>query len=105
MRRAGSPHHSLRTRRGIPNAEPTFVAARYANYELEAQAAALGVGAALLSPVLFADLVAQRVLTAPFSLALEGRSCYWLLWVDESPEHHFVRWMKSQFGIGTEPST
>jgi LysR family transcriptional regulator, glycine cleavage system transcriptional activator len=90
---------------GVANAKPTFVATRYANYELEAQAAAQGIGAALLSPVLFADLVAQGVLTAPFSQALEGRSGYWLLWVDESPEHHFVRWMKSQFGIGTEPPT
>jgi LysR family transcriptional regulator, glycine cleavage system transcriptional activator len=88
---------------GIPNAKPTFVATRYSNYELEAQAAAQGVGAALLSPVLFADQIAQGVLTAPFSLALEGRSGYWLLWVDESPEWHFVRWMKSQFGMGTEP--
>jgi LysR family glycine cleavage system transcriptional activator len=88
---------------GIPNAKPTFVATRYANYELEAQAAAQGIGAALLSPVLFADLIAQGVLIAPFPLALEGRSGYWLLWFDESPECHFVRWIKSQFGIGTEP--
>ena len=88
---------------GIPNAKPTFVATRYPNYELEAQAAAQGIGAALLSPVLFADLVAQGVLTAPFSLTLEGRGGYWLLWVDESPECHFVRWMKSQFGIATDP--
>jgi LysR family transcriptional regulator, glycine cleavage system transcriptional activator len=90
---------------GIPNAKPIFVATRYANYDLEAQAAAQGVGAALLSPVLFADLITQGVLTAPFSLTLGGRSGYWLLWVDESPECHFVRWMKSQFGLGTEPPT
>jgi LysR family transcriptional regulator, glycine cleavage system transcriptional activator len=89
---------------GIPNAQPTFVATRYSNYELEAQAAAQGVGAALLSPVLFADPIAQGVLTAPFSLALEGRSGYWLLWIDKSPECHFVRWMKSQFGMGTKPA-
>jgi LysR family transcriptional regulator, glycine cleavage system transcriptional activator len=87
---------------GIPNARPTFVATRYANYELEAHAAAHGVGVALLSPVLFADQVTQGVLTAPFSLTLEGPSSYWLIWIDESPEHHFIRWMKSQFGIGIE---
>ena len=88
---------------GIPNAKPRFVATRYANYELEGQAAAQGIGAALLSSVLFADLVAQRVLTAPFSLALEGRNGYWLLWFDDSPEWHFVRWMKSQFGVAAQP--
>jgi LysR family glycine cleavage system transcriptional activator len=88
---------------GIPNAKPRFVATRYSNYELEAQAAAQGIGAALLSPVLFADLIGQGVLTAPFSWTLEGRGGYWLLWIDESPECHFVRWMKSQFGIGTAP--
>ena len=88
---------------GIPNAKPTFLATRYSNYELEAQAAAQGFGAALLSPVLFADLIAQGVLTAPFSWVLEGRGGYWLLWVDESPERHFVRWIKLQFGIGAEP--
>jgi LysR family transcriptional regulator, glycine cleavage system transcriptional activator len=88
---------------GIPHAKPTFVATRYANYELEAQAAAQGIGAALLSPVLFADLIAQGSLSAPFSLSVEGRNSYWLLWFGDSPECHFVRWMKSQFGIGTEP--
>jgi LysR family transcriptional regulator, glycine cleavage system transcriptional activator len=88
---------------GVSNAKPTFVATRYSNYDLEAQAAAQGVGAALLSPLLFADLVAQGVLVAPFALALEGRSGYWLLWNDDSPESHFVRWMKAQFDIGTEP--
>lgn len=86
---------------GMPNAKPTFVATRYANYELEVQAAAQGIGAALLSRVLFADLVAQKVLMAPFSVTLDGPSSYWLLWVDESAECHFVRWIKSQFGIGT----
>jgi LysR family glycine cleavage system transcriptional activator len=92
-------------RAGIPSAKPTFAATRYPNYELEAQAAAQGIGAALLSPVLFADLIAQGVLIAPFSLALEGRAGYWLLWSEESRESHFVRWMKSQFSCETEPST
>jgi len=86
---------------GIPNANPRFAATRYSNYELEAQAAAQGIGAALLSPVLFAQLVAQGSLIAPFSLTLEGPTGYWLLW-PESPECHFVRWMKAQFGIGTD---
>jgi LysR family glycine cleavage system transcriptional activator len=38
---------------GVPKAKPQFVAARFPNYELEAQAAMQGMGAALLSPVLF----------------------------------------------------
>jgi LysR family glycine cleavage system transcriptional activator len=88
---------------GIPNAKPTFVATRYSNYELEAQAASQGIGAALLSPVLFADLVAQGVLIAPFSWTIEGPASYWLLWSDESPDRHFVKWVKAQFGIATEP--
>jgi LysR family glycine cleavage system transcriptional activator len=87
---------------GIPNAKPTFVSTRYSNYELEAQAAAQGVGAALLSPDLFSDLITQEVLTAPFSWAIEGRGGYWLLWGRESSERHFVRWIKSQFGIEAE---
>ena len=87
---------------GIANAKPGFVATRFPNYELEAQAAVQGIGAALLSPMLFADLRAQGVLIAPFSWMLDGPAGYWLLWGDESSECHFVKWMKSQFGIGTE---
>jgi LysR family glycine cleavage system transcriptional activator len=89
-------------RAGIADAKPKFVATRFPNYELEAQAAVQGIGAALLSPTLFADLCVQGVLTAPFRWMLEGPGGYWLLWTDESAECHFVRWMKSQFGIGTE---
>jgi len=90
---------------GIRNARPLFLPTRYSNYELEAQAAAQGVGAALLSPVLFADLIAQGTLIAPFSLTLAGRNSYWLLWTDESRERHFVEWIKAQFGLGKEPAS
>jgi len=86
---------------GVANAKPEFVATRFPNYELEAQAAVQGIGAALLSPMLFADLRAQRALIAPFPWMLEGPDSYWLLSAVESAECHFVRWMKSQFGIGT----
>jgi len=88
---------------GIPNPMPKFVATRYPNYELEAQAAVHGIGAALLSRVLFADLLDQGVLNAPFSISLDGRAGYWLLWKSELPECHFVRWVKAQFGIGEAP--
>ena len=84
---------------GVANAKPTFVAARFPNYELEAQAALEGIGAALLSPVLFAQLTAQGALVAPFRHAVQGPNSYWLLWTQESAGTHFVGWMKSQFGI------
>jgi LysR family transcriptional regulator, glycine cleavage system transcriptional activator len=84
-------------RAGVPNARPQFVAARFPNYELEAQAAAQGIGAALLSPELFAQFIGQGMLLAPFSLKVEGPSSYWLLWTKESADAHFIAWMKSQF--------
>jgi LysR family transcriptional regulator, glycine cleavage system transcriptional activator len=84
---------------GVPRARPTFVAARFPNYELEAQAALQGVGAALLSPVLFEQFTAQGALVAPFAHAVEGPNSYWLLWTQESAGSHFVAWMKSQFAL------
>jgi LysR family glycine cleavage system transcriptional activator len=87
---------------GIANPNPSFVSTRFPNYELEAQAAVQGIGAALLSPMLFADLREQGALLAPFSQMIEGPDSYWLLWVKESATCHFVRWLKSQFGIGAD---
>ena len=83
---------------GVPNAKPEFVGARFPNYELEAQAALQGIGAALLSPVLFALFTAQGALIAPFPWVVEGPNSYWLLWTQGSSNTHFVSWMKSQFG-------
>jgi LysR family glycine cleavage system transcriptional activator len=84
---------------GVPKAKPNFVAARFPNYELEAQAAMQGIGAALLSPVLFAQFTAQGALIAPFRWTIEGPESYWLLWSKEFSDAHFVGWMKLQFGI------
>ena len=84
---------------GVPNAKPKFVAARFPNYELEAQAAVQGIGAALLSPDLFTQFIAQGALVAPFSSRVEGPSSYWLLWTKQCAEAHFLGWVKSQFGI------
>jgi LysR family glycine cleavage system transcriptional activator len=84
---------------GLPNARPRFVSTRFPNYELEAQAAVRGVGAALLSPVLFAELLRQGALTAPFPWVVEGPASYWLLWTKEAGSH-FVGWIKSEFGLG-----
>jgi LysR family transcriptional regulator, glycine cleavage system transcriptional activator len=88
---------------GMPRARPNFVAARFPNYELEAQAALQGVGAALLSPVLFEQFTASGALVAPFAHAVEGPASYWLLWTQESAGSHFVAWMKAQFGIRAAP--
>ena len=82
---------------GFPNAKPEFVATRFPNYELEAQGALQGMGAALLSPVLFAELTTQGALIAPFASMVEGPNSYWLLWTKGSASTHFVGWMKSQF--------
>ncbi len=84
---------------GLPGAKPHFVATRFPNYELEAQAAVQGIGAALLSPILFAELISQGALTAPFPHISAGQNSYWLLWTPESADSHFVKWVKSQFGI------
>jgi LysR family glycine cleavage system transcriptional activator len=84
---------------GVPNAKPHFVAARFPNYELEAQAAIEGIGAALLSPQLFSQFTAQGLLVAPFSMTIEGPNSYWLLWTPESANSHFLAWIKSQFTV------
>jgi LysR family glycine cleavage system transcriptional activator len=84
---------------GVTNAKPNFVSARFPNYELEAQAAVKGIGAALLSPDLFSQFVAQGALVAPFSSKVEGPDSYWMLWTKQCAEAHFLGWMKSQFGL------
>ncbi len=83
---------------GLAEVHPTFTGTRYPSYELEAQAAAQGVGAALLSPTLFAELIQQGELVAPFPWMVEGRNAYWLLWSEEAADRHFVKWIVSQFG-------
>jgi LysR family glycine cleavage system transcriptional activator len=88
---------------GMPDAKPRFISSRFPNYELEAQAALQGVGVALLSPPLFAELTSQGTLIAPFRWVVEGPASYWLLATDDASDSHFVRWIKSQFGVGTTP--
>jgi LysR family transcriptional regulator, glycine cleavage system transcriptional activator len=82
---------------GVADAAPLYVGTRFPNYELESQAAARGIGAALLSPVLFGELCSQGTLVAPFPWVVEGPGSYWLLWASDAPEPHFVSWMKAQF--------
>lgn len=85
---------------GHPCVVPRFVATRFATYELEAQAAVQGIGAALLSPVMYADLCQQGVLFAPFSQTVDRAESYWLLWEGNRREPHFVHWIKEQFAHG-----
>jgi LysR family glycine cleavage system transcriptional activator len=82
---------------GLPGAKLRFVATRFPNYDLEAQAAVQGIGVALLSPILFAELLAQGTLISPFPRTVIGPNSYWLLWTPESADSHFVNWVKSQF--------
>jgi LysR family glycine cleavage system transcriptional activator len=84
---------------GQPDARPRFVSTRFPNYELEAQAAVQGVGAALLSPVLFGGLVTAGALVAPFRWVVEGPASYWLLWTEDVSASHFVGWIRSEFGL------
>ena len=58
-----------------------------------------GAGAALLSPLLFQELIAQGALVAPFSQCTEGVGGYWLLWGKEAADAHFVRWMRDEFKV------
>jgi LysR family glycine cleavage system transcriptional activator len=82
---------------GLRGAKPKFAATRFPTYELEALAAVKGVGAALLSPVLFADLCRQGDLIAPFDVVLEGPASYWALWPQDCGTPHFVKWLAQQF--------
>jgi LysR family glycine cleavage system transcriptional activator len=82
---------------GLADARPRFAATRFPNYELEAQAAARGIGVALLSPLLFAELIAQGTLVAPFPWAIDGPNSYWLLTTKGAAESHFAKWLRSQF--------
>jgi len=81
---------------GLPDAVPTFASTRFATYELEAIAAAKGVGVALLSRFLYADLVAQGALVAPFDTNVDGPQSYFALWREGAPTPHFVRWIRKE---------
>jgi LysR family glycine cleavage system transcriptional activator len=82
---------------GRPDARPGFVATRFPNYELEARAAVQGLGVALLSSVLFADLCERGELIAPFATVVEGPNSYWLLAPAEGSRSHFEQWLEAEF--------
>ncbi|WP_082539563.1 MULTISPECIES: LysR substrate-binding domain-containing protein [unclassified Caulobacter] len=56
-----------------------FVSTDYPTQELDASAALDGAGVALLSPTLFAPLLAQGALVRPFARAIEGPASHYLL--------------------------
>lgn len=93
-------HENFSRAANVLGITPTAVSQRIR--ALEAQAAMQGIGVALLSPVLFAELTTQGALVAPFSWTLEGPNSYWLLWAKEASESHFVRWMRTQFRNSTD---
>ncbi len=80
---------------GAPGAKPRFSATRYATYELDAVAASGGLGVALLSPVLYRDLLRSGALRAPFETHIEGPDAYWAVWKQGTPMPGFVRWLKT----------
>jgi LysR family glycine cleavage system transcriptional activator len=79
---------------GQPDAKPSFAATRFPTYELEALAAAQGIGVALLSPVLFGEMCRRGELIAPFDTTVEGPASYWALWADNEEPPHFVQWLR-----------
>lgn len=67
-------------------------------------AAVQGIGAALLSPRLFADLCECGELIVPFRWQVRGPNSYWLLWKSDNPEPHLVSCIRVQFSAeGAEP--
>jgi LysR family glycine cleavage system transcriptional activator len=79
---------------GLPDAKPSFAATRFPTYELEALAAAQGLGVALLSPVLFSEMCRRGELVAPFETVVEGPASYWALWPENEQPPHFVQWLR-----------
>ena len=84
---------------GLEDAKPNFIATRFPDYLLEAQAAIQGLGVALLSPTLFGGLCDDGSLMAPFAQVVEGPASYWLLWSQAAPEPDFVRWMRGLLAL------
>jgi LysR family transcriptional regulator, glycine cleavage system transcriptional activator len=78
---------------GVSGETPTFCRTRFATYELEAAAAVQGMGVALLSPILYAPLVAKGELVAPFDVLVRGPRSYWALWKEGAPCPRFARWV------------
>jgi LysR family glycine cleavage system transcriptional activator len=89
---------------GVLGPEPSFARTRFATYELEAAAAVQGMGVALLSPVLYEDLLLSGALVAPFKRTVEGPASYWVLWREDAPTPHFVPWVQEALARRSPPA-
>lgn len=81
---------------GVADPNPTYSPVEYQTQEMAAGAAQEGVGAALLSPVLFAAALAEGRLVRPFSFTLAGPDAYHVLRHRDDQRRsvdHFVQWL------------
>jgi LysR family glycine cleavage system transcriptional activator len=86
---------------GAPSPKLRFVSTAYPTQELDASAALEGEGVALLSPTLFAPLLAQGALVQPFARAIEGPAWHYLLsQPGETREGvlRFAKWLRESSG-------
>jgi LysR family glycine cleavage system transcriptional activator len=70
-----------------------------ATQDMTAAGAVSGAGVALLSPILFADLLEEGKLVRPFETLFEGPETYYALRSsrDDRPEPaHFIQWLRDQ---------
>ena len=73
-----------------------FAAVEYPTHELNANAALAGAGVALLSPSLFAPLLAEGRLVAPFACVLKGPAWHFALMRSDDTRpapQHFCTWL------------
>ncbi|MBA3678411.1 MAG: LysR family transcriptional regulator [Sphingosinicella sp.] len=77
------------------DARPTFVSTTYPTQDMAGQAARVGAGVALLSPLLFSEEIKSGLLLAPFDHLVDGPDAYWLLWPGSGQAPIFVEWLLS----------
>jgi len=86
---------------GIANPRLSFAPVEYTTQEMAAGGALEGAGAVLLSPLLFAPLVAEGRLLRPFPQVLRTGEAYFALCAEEdrrAPVDHFIAWLRAEAG-------
>jgi LysR family glycine cleavage system transcriptional activator len=76
-----------------------FYPDEYPTHDLDATAAVAGVGVALLSPVIFAPLLAEGKLAAPFAMEIREQAAHYVLrhpGEDRPAVLSFIRWLKTE---------
>jgi LysR family glycine cleavage system transcriptional activator len=84
---------------GIENPRLRLTSTTMVTQDMTAAGAVNGTGVALLSPVLFADLLAEGKLVRPFDPMFVGPETYYALRNrrDDRPEPaHFIRWLRDR---------